>query len=349
MTIGVGRPKGIRSVARVLVFLLIGSLLFWLAVRGQNLPELRARLAHARWRWAALSLVCAILSNVVRAARWNLLIHPLGDRPRLANTFGAVLVGYMANLALPRLGEVSRCAVLHRYERTPFAALLGTVVSERIIDVVTVLLCLGLLVALAFDRMASMATRFVIDPVVARLEGLMSHDPILLAAIGFAVIVLALVGRIVYTRARGSRYVARAAETLRRFVTGLRTVGRLEERGRFVVYTAAIWLVYVVMAWLCFLCFPATEHLGPTAALAVLVFSGIGFAAPVQGGLGAFELVVTPALVVFGIPAGDALAYAILYHVTQVAGMLVFGLVALAALPLINRESSGAGLDGAAS
>jgi uncharacterized membrane protein YbhN (UPF0104 family) len=97
--------------------------------------------------------------------------------------------------------------------------------------------------------------------------------------------------------------------------------------------------MYALMAWVCFRCFAATAGLGPTAAFAVVVFGGIGFAAPVQGGLGAFELVVTPTLVAFGVPSGDALSYTILYHATQVAGMLVFGSVALVVLPFADRRS----------
>src|ERR1041385_8155392 len=170
MTTGVGRAMGRHTVTRVVLFLGIGALLFWLVLQGQNVPALREKLSHARWQWAALSLVLAIGANLIRAARWNLLIHPLGHRPRLAITFGAVVVGYMANLALPRLGEVTRCAVVSRYENIPMEKLLGTVVTERLCDVFTILICLGLVVLLAFDRMAAMTTQYVVDPIIAKLR-----------------------------------------------------------------------------------------------------------------------------------------------------------------------------------
>src|SRR4051812_37847031 len=318
MTTGAGRTSGLHSVARVVVFLGVGALLFWLVARGQNVAAIREKLSRARWHWAALSLAFAVVSNLVRAARWNLLIHPLGDRPRLATTFGAVLVGYMANLALPRLGEVTRCAVVNRYESTPITMLFGTVVTERIIDVLTIVLCLGLVVALAFSRMASMATQYVIDPIAMTLRGATRSSGTAYLAVLVFVVALIVIGRAVSARSRGSVRAERLRQMARGFFDGLRTIGRLEHRGRFILYSSLIWVMYALMAWVCFRCFAATDGLGPTAALAVVVFGGIGFAAPVQGGLGAFELVVTPALVAFGVPSGDALSYAILYHATQV-------------------------------
>jgi len=328
-------------VLRIVVLAGVGALLFWLVIRGYDFAAIREKLSRTRWQWAALSLLFAAFSNLLRAARWNLLIHPLGDRPRLATAFGAVVVGYMANLALPRLGEVTRCVVVNRYEGTPIEALLGTVVTERICDVLTVLLCLGLLLLLAFDRMASMASQYVIDPIMTKLAGVTRHGPLIYLSLAILVLAIWVIGRTLLAQPAGSTRTERLRRLARGFADGLRTVGRLERRTQFVLYSASIWLCYALMAWACFRCFPATEHLGPTAALAVLVFSGIGFAAPVQGGLGAFELVVTPAVAAFGVPSSDALTYAILYHATQVVGMLGFGMIALVTLPLMDRRSRG--------
>jgi uncharacterized protein (TIRG00374 family) len=326
------------SAARFVLLLAVGAFLFWLALKGQNVALIREKLAHARWRWAALALVLAVVSNLLRAARWNLLIHPLGYRPRLVNTFGAVVVGYFANLALPRLGEVTRCAILLRYEQTPIDKVFGTVVTERIIDALTVLMCLALVVLLAFDRMASVSMQYIVDPIHARFESAFAHAPSFYFTIAAAGVTMVLGGRFLYPRFRESRYFVRLADAVHGFATGLRTVQHLEQWTLFVVLSILIWAMYALMSYSCFLCFPATAGLGLTAALAVLVFGAFGWAAPVQGGLGTFEIVVTPALVVFGVPANDALAYAILFHATQVFGMLTFGIVALVSLPIINRR-----------
>lgn len=335
------RANGTRSsVVRLAMYLGLGALLFWLVVRGQDVRLIREKLTHARWGWAALGLLFAVASNVFRAARWNLLIHPLGDRPRLINTFGAVSVGYMANLAFPRLGEVTRCVILYRYEKTPLDKLLGTVLTERIIDVLTILLFLGLVVLLAFDRLAAVTMEYVVDPIASRVEPLSRQGPWLLVVVG-VLAVLAIVGiRMSWGRFVRSRYLARLAGAVRGFMTGAQTVRHIEQPALFAIYTLLIWSMYAVMAWVCFFAFPATLGLGLTPALAILVFGGIGWAAPVQGGLGTFEIVVTPALVAFGVPASDALAYAILYHAAQVMGMLMFGLVALVTLPVINRRAA---------
>src|SRR6188474_493189 len=122
---------------------------------------IKEKLAHADWKWAVLALVFGFISNIFRAARWNMLIHPLGYRPKLINSFGAVFVGYMANLALPRLGEVTRCAILSRYEKTPINKLFGTVVTERIIDVLTIFALLLVVVLLEFDKMSAFSVEYV--------------------------------------------------------------------------------------------------------------------------------------------------------------------------------------------
>ena len=125
----------IISILRILFFLGVGILLFWLVIRNQNLDEIKAKLQHANWWWPVLALFFAFISNIFRSLRWNMLIHPLGYKPKVKNTFGAVMVGYLANLAIPRLGEISRSAVLGNYEKMPFNKVFGTVVIERIIDV----------------------------------------------------------------------------------------------------------------------------------------------------------------------------------------------------------------------
>ena len=340
MTSGLPPVNRMRwSPVRFVLVLAVGVLLFWLVLRGQNVGLIREKMAHAQWGWAAVALLIAVLSNLVRAARWNLLIHPLGYRPRLINTYGAVSIGYFANLALPRVGEVARCAVLSRYERAPLDGLIGTVVTERIIDVLTVIVFLGLVVLLAFDRMASIAMQYIVDPMRSRIASLVAHGAIVDALLVLAVVVFLVGGRWLYVRARESDRFARLAHPIRGFMIGVRTVQHLEQRTLFVVYTILIWTLYALGSYVCFLCFPATSGLGPVAALAVLVFGGFGWAAPVQGGLGTFEIVVTPALVVFGVSANDALAYAILSHATQVFGMVAFGLLALVSLPIINRTA----------
>lgn len=284
------------------------------------------------------ALAFGFLSNIFRAMRWNMLIHPLGFKPKVRNTFGGVMIGYMANLAIPRLGEVMRCAIVNRYEKVPVNKLLGTVVVERVIDVLTIFVLLLVVVLLEFEKMSDFSMQYVFSPMGRKLQAFISHSVLF-----YVVIVAAFAGGLflfwfLYTRFRRTRYFIKLKYIIRGFLTGLKSVGQLKNRNLFLFYTFLIWLLYLMMSYICFFCFPATSHLGFVIALAVMVFGGFGWAAPVQGGFGTFHIIVTQTLVLFGVAENDGLAYAILSHATQIFAMLFFGLIILILLPIVNRH-----------
>lgn len=329
----------IFSLLRILLFLTIGGLLFWLVIRHQNIDLIKEKLREADWKWAALSLIFGFISNIFRSLRWNMLIHPLGDRPKTVNTFGAVMVGYLANLALPRLGEVSRCAILNRYEKPPLNKLFGTVVTERIIDVVTIFLLLFVVVMLEFTKMSAFSIQYVFNPLGEKLNIFLAHNVLFYILVLAGIAILFLLSWLIFIRFRETRYFLKLRDIVRGFVTGIKTVSQLQNRTLFLVYTALIWGLYLLMSYTTFFCFNATSSLGLVTALAVMVFGGFGWAAPVQGGFGTYHIIVTQTLVLFGMSQNDGLAFAILSHATQVFGMLAFGLISLVVLPIFNRKT----------
>ena len=129
----------IISGTRIAIFLTIGLFLFWLVYKDQPLDEIVEALKEANYFWIAVSLILSLLSHLSRAIRWNLLINPLGYKPKLLNSFFAVMVMYLSNLAIPRSGEIARCSILKKYEKVPLTQLLGTVVVERVIDFIMLL------------------------------------------------------------------------------------------------------------------------------------------------------------------------------------------------------------------
>lgn len=330
--------KKIISSVRIALFFAIGAFLFWLVIRNQDLNEIKSKLEHANWWWPLLALVFGCFSNIFRSLRWNMLIHPLGYKPRLINTFGAVMVGYLANLAIPKLGEVSRAAVLGGYEKIPINKAFGTVVVERIIDVLTIFSLLLVVLILEFDKMSSMANIYVFNPISEKVSLLFSQGIIFyLFAVGILAMVL-ISSWFIIARIKRTKYFLKLKDLVRGFADGIKTIGSLDNRNLFLLYTFLIWFMYFLMSYVCFYSFSETLGLGLIAGLAVMVFGGFGWAAPVQGGFGTYHAIVTQTLVLFGIANNDALAFAILSHATQVFGMLIFGLLALVALPLINRK-----------
>ncbi len=330
------------SAFRILLFAAIGGFLFWLVIRNQNLEEIRLKLESANWWWPLLALVFGLVSNIFRSLRWNMLIHPLGYRPRLVNTFFSLMAGYMANLAIPRMGEVTRSAMLSNYGKMPMNKLFGTVVVERVIDVLTIFLLLFLILLIEFEKMSSMATQYVFGPIGDKVNLLLSQGIIFYLLVAGIFALVLFVSWFYIVRIKRSRYYLKLKDMMRGFADGIKTIGNLKNRNLFLLYTFFIWLMYLLMSYVTFFSFPATTTLGWLAALAVMVFGAFGWAAPVQGGFGTFHVIVTQTLVLYGISNNDALAYAILSHATQVFGMLAFGLLALVILPIINRKSPAA-------
>lgn len=231
-----------------------------------------------------------------------------------------------------------RCAIVNRYEKVPVNKLLGTVVVERVIDVLTIFVLLLVVVLLEFEKMSDFSMQYVFSPMGRKLQAFISHSVLF-----YVVIVAAFAGGLflfwfLYTRFRRTRYFIKLKYIIRGFLTGLKSVGQLKNRNLFLFYTFLIWLLYLMMSYICFFCFPATSHLGFVIALAVMVFGGFGWAAPVQGGFGTFHIIVTQTLVLFGVAENDGLAYAILSHATQIFAMLFFGLIILILLPIVNRH-----------
>lgn len=322
------------------MFAAIGGFLFWLVIRNQNLEEIKLKLEAANWWWAVLALVFGLFSNIFRSLRWNMLIHPLGYKPRLMNTFGALMVGYMANLAIPRMGEVTRSAVLSNYEKIPVNKMFGTVVVERVIDVLTIFLLLFIILFLEFEKMSTMATEYVFGPIEEKVGILFSQGPVFYLLMAGIFAALLFVSWFYLVRIKRSKYYLKLKDMLRGFTDGIKTIGNLKNRNLFLIYTFMIWLMYFLMSYVCFYSFPATSALGWLAALAVMVFGAFGWAAPVQGGFGTFHVIVTQTLFLYGIANNDGLAFAILNHATQVFGMLTFGILALVILPIINRKTA---------
>jgi len=270
--------------------------------------------------------------------RWNMLIRPLGYKPHLKNTFAAVSIAYFANLAIPRLGEVSRCAVISKYDNAPVSKIFGTVIIERIIDAFTLLLILTMTVVLQYRVLDEFTHTYVIDPLKGKLDALSHSGTEFYLLIGLSVVVIILLAYFGIKLLRKMHFYDKLKNIVKELIEGIRTIEKVDHKGWFLFHSVFIWVMYYLMTYVCFFCFDSTANLGMLAALSVLVFGSIGFAAPVQGGFGAYHAMVTQTLLLYGISRPDGLAYAILTHTSQTLAMIVFGLGSMIALPLMNSK-----------
>lgn len=342
--------KNIKTALQFIAFLSLGVGIFYLVYSSQNtayqeecilkgiaaedcnlIQKVIADFKSVKFFWIAVIVIAFMISNISRAIRWQMLLHPLGYRPRFINSFLTIMLGYLANLGLPRIGEVVRAGTFAKYESISVERVIGTVVVGRIIDVIFLLLFIGLAILLEFNTIWG----FIADN--AEVEGLLNNNKIWLAGIVFFVIIISLY--LFRKKIKQSFLYKKIEGILIGFVEGLQTVRRLDRPGLFVWHSINIWLMYFLMAYLGFFAFEPTAHLGMSAGLVIFVFGAFGIVIPSPGGMGTYHFLVISGLALYGIAADDAFSFAnIIFFSINIFCNAAFGILALILLPLINKN-----------
>jgi glycosyltransferase 2 family protein len=300
--------------------------------KDQDFKRIKSILTNdVNYFWIVVSLFIGLLSHISRTIRWNLLIEPLGRKPRLLNTFLAVMVGYLMNLALPRMGEISRCGVIARYEKISFTKLVGTVVTERLIDVLMLLILLIIVVLTQFGQVLEFLNN---NPGVNEKLQKVIFSPILIGGLVFFLAILWISRH----KIRESSLTKKVMGFVRQFVEGFRSIGKMKKKGSFIFHSVFIWVMYYLMTYLIFFSFGFTSHLGPLAGLTVFVLGSFGMVAPVQGGIGAWHFMVIEGLALYGVDKADGKVFALLAHGTSTLMLIVLGLIGVIALPFVNER-----------
>jgi uncharacterized membrane protein YbhN (UPF0104 family) len=331
--------KGIIQILKFLAFLVVGLLLLWLAFRDINFQNLGKGLREANYFWLTLAIMFGVFAYLSRARRWILLIQPLGFNPSLRNSFYSMMTGYLANMALPRIGEISKCVALGRKENIPVDQLIGTVVIERTVDFLSLLF---IMVIMLFADGKTLGP-FLIDNIYLPLQqklasvfGFAWIFWILLAAAGIALLLTLYLLR---NRLRKFRFFSKFFDIGKGVTHGLKTIARLMRKGEFIFHTVFIWVNYILMTWVVVFAVKSTSNLGLSDGIFILVIGGLAMTAPVQSGLGAFHFIVSRGLlVVYGISLEDGLVYAILAHESQLIFGAVVGIYSLYALMRKSKE-----------
>ena len=320
-------PDRLKGLLSLLVSLALGLGLLWLALRGADLGAVAEALADGEWVWLGPFVLVGAASVVIRAWRWGLLVDALPDRRGrvpLSLTTASVAIGYLVNYAAPRLGEVARAANVSRRAGAPFSAVFGTVVAERVLDVVALALALGSVALLFGDRLGA-----ILGTMTAHLAGLASRTPGW-AVVGAVVAGLALLAGAAWLLRRGS---GKVSELLASFKDGLASVAHTGRPGAVVVSTVLLWASYGLMADLPLRLLGLDEAfgLGLTEAWAVMAIGGIGMALPAPGGTGSFHYATVQALtLLFAVSVTPAATYALLVHAAGIVFYCVLGVAALA-------------------
>ncbi|MCO4806304.1 MAG: flippase-like domain-containing protein [Flavobacteriales bacterium] len=325
--------KRLKSILQVAFSLALGFFLIWFFIKDlsaedkQNIAE---SFANANYFWVAIAIAIAILSHVFRAYRWRYTLEPLGIKIDFANRFAAVMIGYLANLAFPRLGEVSRCAILARYKKQPFEKLFGTVVAERLVDVLILLFVICLTLILQLEILGG----FIMSWLEPKLDDWQSKA--ILGGVGLLGLSAAYIGWR-FLQLSNHKMALFVRDKVMGLVEGIKSLQKMERKFEFYLHTALIWLSYITMHWIAFLAFPETSEVPFGGILASFTMGGLTIVA-VQGGLGAYPLGVMSVLLLYGIDRDLGYAFGWISWVAQTVMILVVGFISVLIMPLINAK-----------
>jgi len=322
----------ITKTIKFLAFFLIGILIFWMVYKDQDISRLKNILTNdVNYFWVVVSLFLGLISHISRTIRWNLIIEPLGHKPGMLNTFLAVMVGYLMNLALPRMGEISRCGVLARYEKMPFTKLVGTVVLERLIDVLMLLLLLLIVVITQFGQVLEFLNN---NPEVQKKLHKVIYSPLLISGLFFILLIIWFLRH----KILASRLMRKIMEYVFQFTEGFKSILKMKKKGAFIFHSFFIWFLYYMMTYCIFFAFGFTSHLSVLAGLTIFVLGSFGMVAPVQGGIGAWHFMVIEGLALYGVSRADGQIYALVAHGSMTILLIILGLIAMLVLPFVNER-----------
>lgn len=325
--------KSLRQTGRTVIFLALALLLLWVSFKDIDFRYLWISLKKAQYLWLILAIIVSVLGFIIRAKRWILLMEPMGYKPGLINTYHAVASGYFANLIIPRLGEITKCAVLGRKEKMPFDRLVGTMLAERTIDVLTTLAILGITIITGLTSAGSFLSENVFDPGEENKSASIKSLLLILEILVAAAVVLVVLYFALKKKLHDKPFFSRIYLFGNGIFHGLKSLARMQKKWEFIMLTVLLWTAYLFMSYLPLLCLKSTSGLGITGALFILVVGSFGMAAPVQSGLGAYHWIVSRGLLVaYGIPLEEGLAYATLSHGSQIVFIAVAGIISIYAL-----------------
>lgn len=324
--------KTLSNTAKILLPLLIaGALLYWM-YRDFDFSEAKRIFLHEMniW-WLLASLVPITLSHIMRGLRWLITLEPLGYKPKRGDSIDSIFIAYASNIVIPRVGEVSRCAVLSKYDGVPFSKALGTLVAERLVDMLLVLLFVCVMLLTQLDVFVSLFAQTGTNE--GALTALFtSPKTYIIIAVVIAVCALLWLGL------KKTKLYTNIKQVVRGFVDGLLSLKTMNRKGLFLLYTIGIWIGYFLEFYLAFFCFPFTAELSVVQALVIFAAISLAIIIPTPNGAGPWHFVVISMMTLYGVSQTDASSFALIVHAFQTLGVMCLGAYGWVALQVRNKK-----------
>ena len=316
----------IKKALNILFPIVLGGGILWWMYRNFDFNLLRSTLnGGMNWWWMAFSLVFGVTAQLFRGLRWKQTLEPVGENPRTSTCVHAVFLSYAASLIIPRIGEITRCGVLSKYDGTSFSKSLGTVVTERIIDSLLVLL----ITAIVFISQAKVFYNFFAETGTNLTEWACKFT-----ATGYIVTALCVVALflLLFIIMRKLTIFARFRETIKEIKEGVMSLKDVKNKTLFTLYTLGIWGSYFLHYYITFFCFDFTMGLGLNVALVSFIVGSIAVIVPTPNGMGPWHFAVKTILVLYGVQETNAETFVIIVHTIQTALIPLLGVYSLMAL-----------------
>ena len=322
----------LKSSLKVVLSLLFGGAILYWMYRDFDFAKMWAFMVdEMNWTWMLLSFPFGILAQTFRAWRWKQTLEPTGEHSRSSVRTNSIFFSYAISLLIPRLGEFARCGILTRYDKVSFAKAIGTVVTERIIDSILILIITGATLLLQIKVFGSF-----FDQTGTNIDGIFMR----FTTAGWIVTlicIVAVIGVIVFLMRKMTVH-SKVKDVMKSVVEGIMSLKKVRNIPLFVVFSIAIWVSYFLHYYLTFFCFDFTENLGIMCALVTFVVGSIAVIVPTPNGAGPWHFAVKTMLVLYGVAETDALYFVLIVHTVQTLLVLVLGIYSVAALALTPQR-----------
>lgn len=329
------KKSKVASVVKYLALLVLAGVLLYFSFKGVKWSDFIEGLKNCNWVWIVVSMAVGVLGFLARALRWRLLMLPLNKEITNREAFDGVNVAYLTNFAFPRAGEVARCGVMAKTGKISFEGALGTVVLERVVDLLTLIIWVLVVLLIRWQEFGSFMTENLFEPLMGKFSSA-------IVPIAIIVAVLALGGFLLWYYRESiikNRVFAKIFGIINGLKDGLLTAFKMERKGLFFLYTLLLWGTYWLTSMCTILAFPQVSSLNAVDALFLMGIGGLGWVVPIQGGLGAYHYIVSLTLAaVYSIPQVTGVVFATISHEAQALTMIVCGLLSFISISAWNKK-----------
>lgn len=314
----------------------VGIFLVWWQLKNMSpvqKTEFQLSIKQADYKFILPITVLGLLSHYIRAIRWKLLMEPMAYFPKTKNVFSAVMVGYLANSAIPRLGEVIKCSILVKYEKLKIDKLVGTVLIERTVD----LLCFIFFIIITIVTQIDLLSDFV-----GKQFSLIGSENLKKSVVKITLLFIVVVLTFFILRTLVKKYPnGKLLTTIKNFITGIKdgffTILKLKKKQQFICLTIVMWALYLIQIYIGFFALAGTAKLGLGAACSVLTLVTLAMIIT-PGGIGTFPIFVMQVLLIYGVTKSTGQAFGWIMWGVSTALVVVTGFICLLLLPYFNKR-----------